>query len=236
MRHQTDRIVPEVFLAGVDGSGKTAARDLLISRFDRNYKILTNHDELFVYSNGKKQPALKRSCFKATNRLKTIAEGSRLTGLLSLLNFVARCLESRLAKKYSQVDLILYETDTVLHPAAFFALHFPWIKRINSSTRFKILHALFGPKKGSVTFYLDTDSHTAVERIKKRNTKTDSHENIQDLQKLKEEFDAMVHLASRNDLQFVTIDTNNKTVESVVSEIERVLQEKLALHGEAVGR
>ena len=228
-RQQAPRVAREIFVTGIDGSGKTAARNSLISRLDDRYKILSNEDELYIHFKGNKERVLNSRFRKIISLLKSLQNNYPLRGLLSLLNFTSWCLESNYLKRCADVDLILYETDRVLHPAAFSAFYFPWIRRFNRSTRFKIFHALFGPRKNSVTFYLDTDSRTASDRIERRSTPRDSHENATDLEILKREFDEMVRIASTTRLQIVSIETNNRTVEAVVSDMETVLKDKLGV-------
>jgi hypothetical protein len=228
-RYPTTRhAIITIFVAGIDGSGKTAALELLISRLERNYRILRNHDGMYLYYRGEKKQALKYSWFKAACWLKRIAP-ARLRGLFSLLTFTARHLEEEYVKRHAGVDLVVYETDTVLHPAAFAAFHFPWLKVFKSNLRFKILHWLFGRRKNSVTFYLDTDSGTAMERIRTRNTAADAHENFADLERLKGEFEDLVRAANDHNVRIVRIDTNNRTVGAVVSEMEAVLRDRLAI-------
>ena len=226
--HTTAHLIPEIFVAGIDGSGKTAVLSLLITRLSAKYRILTNQDGLCLHYRGENTRILKHSWFKATYWLKS-SSNRRMRGLLSLLTFTARQLESKYLKRHGKIDLIVFETDTVLHPAAFSALHFPWIKRVNGRLRFRIFNGLFGPRKNFVTFYLETDSHIALERILKRDTAADPHENIIDLEILRNEFDHMVNIAAKFNIQIDRIDTNLRTVESTVNEMERILKEKLAV-------
>jgi thymidylate kinase len=219
----------EIFLTGIDGSGKSAALDSLISRLDGRYRILSNGDELYVHFKGQKNRASKWGLHTVIDRLKGRPRYFPLRGLLSLLSFAARCFEAAYLKRYGNIDLLLYETDTVLHPAAFSAFHFPWIRRIDRGVRLKILQALFGPPKNSLTFYLDTDFHTANDRIVRRSKAPDPHENVRDLEILKREFDDVVRIASVKDTRIIRINTNNRSIDAVVNEMETALKEKLAI-------
>jgi thymidylate kinase len=88
---------------------------------------------------------------------------------------------------------------------------------------------LFGPPKNSLTFYLDTDFHTANDRIVRRSKAPDPHENVRDLELLKREFDDVVRIASVKDTRIIRINTNNRSIDAVVNEMEAALKEKLAI-------
>jgi thymidylate kinase len=86
---------------------------------------------------------------------------------------------------------------------------------------------LFGSRKGCVIFYLYADSNIAVERIKKRGKHVHAHENVNDLYRLKEEFDKTVVLATKRGLDIVKINAGYKSAEDVVNEMEIIVKQKL---------
>ena len=81
-------------------------------------------------------------------------------------------------------------------------------------------------KKDLIIFYLNTDPHIAVERINKRDIPIEPHENERDLAEIKKEFDKIVNVALQSGLEIVKIDTNDKAMEEVTSELELALNKK----------
>jgi thymidylate kinase len=149
--------------------------------------------------------------------------------LFVIFRFLANFLVTQYAKFRDKTDIIICETDTVLHPSVYVTYYHPWTKKLKNSIRFQILNRLFGPRKNFVIFYLDTDPTIAMERIQKRNTTFDRHENIDDLRMLKTDLDAVVEVALKSGVQIVKIDTNGKTRSSICRDMERVLRERFSL-------
>lgn len=146
-----------------------------------------------------------------------------------LCHFLYKVLISKYISRSVEADFVIYDTDMLLHPVVYSTLHFPWIERFNQVARFKVLYRLFGIKRNGIIFFLDTDPSVALERILKRSRSRDPHENPRDLEHLKRKFDALLAVASKSGLDIVRINTNDRSLGSIVSEVEIVLRQKFAL-------
>jgi len=221
----------KILFAGIDGSGKSTCMDLLISRLQSRYSIMKigNYDPYFFYK-GEKKPAVKYRYYKIMDYIRPIAKKYRFYSVFLIFNFIYKFLISKYLELFKRSDMIVYDTDTLLHPAVYITYHMPFSKMIKSSLRFKICSMLFGSKRNFSIFYLDTEPEVAIKRIHRRaETGVDihSHENIRDLKTLKKEFDNMLEVASENGFEIFKINTNEKSLEEVVKEIQIILEKKL---------
>ncbi len=230
MRQKSPQLPLKIFFAGIDGSGKSTCLELLLSRLNENYRILkigTGSPQIFW--KGKKETIINKFFYPESGHTPSLYESHHLRGLFIIFRFLANFLVTQYAKLRDKTDIIICETDTILHPSVYVTYYHPWTKKLKNSIRFKILNRLFGPRKNFVIFYLDTDPTTAMERIERRNTTFDRHENIDDLRMLKTSLDAVVEVALKSGVEVVKIDTKGKTRNSVCRDMERVLREKFSL-------
>ena len=219
----------KILFAGIDGSGKSACLDSLISSLDRRYRVLKigPSSPQFIFR-GKKEKLFNNFLYDQTGA-GAFLHTRYFRGFLVISRFLANFVITQYAKLRGKTDIIMYETDTVIHPSVYVTYYHPWTKKLKNNLRFHLVNRLFGPKRNSVIFYLDTDPTIAMERIRKRNTTFDRHENIDDLRMLKTGLDGMVELALKSGVQIVKIDTNRKTQSAVCQDMERVLREKFSL-------
>lgn len=220
----------KILFAGIDGSGKSACLDLLISRLDSRYSILKigNYDP-YIFCNGVKYLAIRYKLYKIVDYIRPISMKYRFHGMFLILNFIYKFLVSKYLELLKKSDLIMYDTDIFLHPAVYITYHFPFSRMIKNSIRFRIVSILFGSKKNFSIFYLDTEPEVAMERILKRGADIHAHENIGDLTKLKKEFDNMLEVALENGFQVFKINTNDKSLIEVVDEVQIRLEKNLPM-------
>lgn len=222
----------KILFAGIDGSGKSTCMDLLISRLQSRYSIMKigNYDPYLFYK-GKKEPAVKYRYYKIMDHIRPIAKKYHFYSLFLVFNFTYKFLISKYLELFKKSDIIIYDTDTLLHPAVYITYHISFTKKINSALRLKICSMLFGSRRNFSIFYLDTDPEVAMKRIHKRaETGVDihSHENIMDLRTLKSEFDSMIEVASENGFEIFKINTNERNLDEVVREVQTLLEKKLS--------
>lgn len=227
-----DLVMPrpvKILFAGIDGSGKTTCLESLISSLDKRYRVLKigpGCPQLFF--RGQKKKLFNNFLYKPTDD-SLFLHKHYLRGILVPFRFLSNFAITQYAKLRGKTDIIMYETDTVIHPSVYVTYYHPWTKRLKNSIRFQMVNRLFGPRRNFVIFYLDTDPTIAMDRIQKRNTTFDRHENIDDLRMLKTELDDVVEVALKSGVQVIKIDTNGKTRKSVCQDMERVLREKFFL-------
>jgi len=231
LRHETHLRVPlKVLFAGIDGSGKTSCLHLLISRLESHYKILKiGNCDPYIFFQGEKTLLVKSSWYQKIDQLRTISLKYHFHGVFLLFNFLYKYMLSKYLETYKDTHIIMYESDTLLHPAVYITYHFPWTKKVNSRLRFRLVNGLFGSKNRFIIFYLDTDPSIATERIVKRNIDIQGHENRRDLEVLKNEFENILKEAVDSGLEIVKIDTNTRNLEAVADEMEIVLRERFAV-------
>ena len=222
----------KVLFAGIDGSGKSTCLDLLISKLESKYSILKiGNCDPYIFFKGEKKSAIKYRSYKIMEYIRPISVRYRFYGIFLLLNFTYKFLLSKYVELLKKSDLIMYETDTLLHPAVYITYHMPFSRMITNGSRFKICSFLFGAKRNFSIFYLDAKPEVAMERIHKRAEKGDDihgHENTRDLTKLKKEFDSMLEVASENGFEIFRINTNHKSLDEVAKEVQIILEEKLS--------
>jgi len=222
------RIREKVLFAGIDGSGKTTCLNLMVSKLEDRYSIIKigNHDPYFFYQ-GTRRCAVKNKLYKIINWLRPMSKRLRCYGLFLIVNFTYKYLLAKYVEWFKKSDIIMYETDVLLHPIVYIRYHFPFSRWISGTLRFKIVKTLFGQGKNCSIFYLDTLPEVAMGRILSRGRDIHEHENTRDLEKLKVEFDSILEIAQANDFNIVRINTNGRSLEEVSNEIQGILEEKL---------
>jgi hypothetical protein len=217
-----------ILFAGIDGSGKSTCLDFLIDKLDGQYRIVKigPSGPLFL-CNGTKKKMFDNFLYSPTGLAAAVYENRYSRGVFIAFRFVCNLIVAQYLRCRPEADLIMHESDTLLHPAVYITHYASWAKRLSAGARFSIVHRLFGPKKNFVIFYLAADAGTAMERIKRRNTTFHRHENLHDLKILKTELDAVVDVALKKGVEIVKIDTNGRSEESVCEEITGIVKERL---------
>lgn len=220
----------KVLFAGIDGSGKSSCLDAVIKRLEPEFSILkiSNYDPCFYYK-GKQTPAFKLKLHSIMDYIRPMSVKYKFYGIFLLINFTYKYVLSKYLELFKKSNIIIYDTDLLLHPAVYITYHFPYSKMVNNSLRFKIVSSLFGSKKKSMIFYLDTKPEIAMERIQIRGIEIHSHENLEDLEKLRMEFDKVLQVAIKGGYQIFRIDTNARTLNEVVDEVQSIIERNL--HG-----
>lgn len=219
---------PKVLFAGIDGSGKTTCMDLVLKRMDPRYHVLrigVSGPELVAGGRGEKliSPAAQRRIRQLGARMRRV----HLYGVFLIFHFTYKFLFARWFEIFQEADLVVYETDTLLHPAAVLTYHFPLARRVSPGWRLRLLGLVFASRKTSLRFYLDVTPETAVQRIERREREeglaAEPHENLDDLRALRAEFEELVTAAEEIGYRIVRIDVNDKDPDAVRDEIERSL-------------
>jgi thymidylate kinase len=82
--------------------------------------------------------------------------------------------------------------------------------------------------KGNYTiFYLDVEPEVAMERICKRGSPIQPHENVRDLGTLRNEFADIIEIALKYGFEIFRINTNVKNLEEVTDEVHSIIEKKL---------
>jgi hypothetical protein len=220
----------KIFFAGIDGSGKSTCLEFLLSKFAKHYRVLKiGPSGPFMFCNGTKKKLCDSFLYSPNGGGQRVHENPYFRGVLITLRFLSNFLIAHYIKFRAGADVIMYESDTVLHPCVYITYHAPWVKQLSMQTRFSIIYRLFGPTKNFLIFYLDVDPVTALERIHRRDTTIQSHENIHDLGILKRELDRVVEIALKKGVEIVRVDTNSRSWESVRDEIDDIIKERFSL-------
>jgi hypothetical protein len=218
----------KLFFSGIDGAGKSACADLLTTKLASKYRIVrAGSGDFYLYFKGRKCLVAKRRLFRKSELLRTRL-GHHFYGVFLLLNFLYKAVTVLHVNLFTKPDLLIYEGDAILHPAAYITYHFPITRYVNRRLRLGVLGILFGFRKRSVRIYLDVDPEVAMERINKRGSDGGSHENLQDLTQIKAELDRLVELAVNDGFDILRIDTNFKSVDEVARDIELMVDCKLS--------
>ena len=210
----------EVFIAGIDGCGKSTLRGVLATRLERKYRVLVRRgDKYCLLHQGSTRELPDLKIVSRVDQFKKKREGSALKPLLLPLSFFSHWLQLRSIKRCADPDVIIHETDRVLHPLAYGALHFSFFGIIPRCYRVAIMSWLFAPSGAYCTYYLGVEPSAALERITKRGVPLQAHENLRDLALIKAEFAHLIPIAMRSGMDVVSIDTNCKSIACVRDEI-----------------
>lgn len=232
-------MIHKILFAGIDGSGKSTCLDLLISRLESKYSIikigeyrctktgLWNNDPHIFFKGQRKLYITNRSS-TIMGYIRPVSKRYHFYGIFLIANFVYKYLLAKYVEICQKCDLLMYETDILLHPAVYITYHFPFSRKITNSLRFKVVKILFGSQRNCSIFYLDTEPAAAMERIHKRGADVHEHENPRDLHELKKEFDNMVEVARKGGFRIFRINTNDKAVDEVVDDVEVILEKELS--------
>lgn len=217
-----------VLFAGIDGSGKTTCLNLLIPRMESKYSItkIGNCDP-HIHYRGESKSFFRHRYYSVIERIRPLSIKYHFHSLFLIFNFTYKLLVSKYAEVSTHTDLIMYETDTLLHPAVYINYHLPFTRLISAKLKFKLLSLVFGSKNNSSIFYLDTAPEMAMERIHRRASHINAHENTRDLTKLKKYFEIVQEVAIREGYAIFRIDTNNKSLDEVAREVERIVETKM---------
>jgi hypothetical protein len=215
----------KVLFAGIDGSGKSSCMEAVIERLESEYNILkiSNYDPCIFYK-GKKTPAFKFKTYSILNYIRPISVKYKFFRIFLLINFTYKYVLSKYLEISKKSNFIIYETDLLLHPVVYITYHFPYSKLLNKTLGFKLVSLFFGSKKKSIIFYLDTKSEIAMDRIRKRGNEIDPHENLEDLENLRLEFNKVLQVALDCGYEIYRIDTNKKNLNAVVDEVQLILE------------
>jgi len=225
-------MIQKILFAGIDGSGKSTCLDLLISRLESQYSIIkVGNGDPYLYFRGERRLAIKNRCYWIMSYMRPISKRYHFHGLFLIGNFLYKFLLLKYVELLKTCDLIMYETDVLLHPAVYITYHFPFSKRITPNLRLKLVNMLSGSKRNCSIFYLDTDPELAMERIYERGADIHEHENPRDLCTLKREFDSIVEVALKNGFRIFRISTNHKTMDEVADDIQMILETRLSRAG-----
>ena len=151
----------------------------------------------------------------------------RFYTLFLALKFVYKLVLTKYLLLFSRSDLVIYEVDTLLHPAVYITYHLPFMRRIDRNWIFRIVRLAFGSPKNVSIFYLDTPPDVAMTRILERKREISPHENLQDLARLKCEFDRVIEIASRSGFDVKVAKTASLDAHEVVDQIELILEQTL---------
>ena len=220
----------KILFAGIDGSGKSTCLDLLISRLDSYYSIIKidifGHYRFFK---GEKRSVFNHRYYKIMENLRTISKKHNLYRAFLIINFIYKLVLTKIIEILNKCDLLMYSTDLFLHPAVYVTYYFPFTRKVKASFRFYIFNILFWSKRNFTIIYLDTNPEVAMARIRRRGSEIDAHEKIEVLKKLKQEFDNIIGIASRNGFEVISIKTDDKNLEEVTDEIQAILGEKISI-------
>jgi len=220
----------KILFAGIDGSGKSTLADLLTSKLSKKYRVLKiGNRNSYILHNCEKKEVVTYKWYELIDHMRILSKKIHMYGIFLVFNISYKYIASKYMINFSRVDMIMYETDTLLHPAVYMTYHFPLTKKLSPHIRFKIVKILFGFKKNFLIFYLDIDPSIAMERIHRRDVPIQPHENCEDLEVLRNEFVNVLNAASKDGFEIIRINTDKKNLETLIGEMERVLQEKLIL-------
>jgi hypothetical protein len=182
-----------------------------------------------MFCNGIKKKLCDNFLYSAAGGGRRFYENPYLRGVFITLRFLCNFVMAQYLRFRVGADVIMYESDTLLHPCVYITYYAPWFKRVSIRSRFSIIHHLFGPKRNFIIFYLDADPVTAMERIRGRDTAVQRHENIHDLGILKRELDCVVEVALTKGVEIVRINTNGRSWNSVREEIAGILKGRFSV-------
>jgi hypothetical protein len=165
-------------------------------------------------------------------RLGTRVRGGPLYGFWLICNHLYKFFAEKYFSWFEKYDVVFYETDTMLNPAAYLAYHFPALSRyFPAGRRFGLMSAIFGSPKRTLIFYLDVDPKVSMERCTKRdaqgNGAIEPHQTLQTMEMLRREFSKITQAAIAKGYTLLAIDTTQLTLDQVTAQAEAALRKRL---------
>jgi thymidylate kinase len=222
----------KVLFSGIDGTGKTTCLDLVVDRLEADHRVLrVGGSAYFLSFQGVREPLISRKLQRRIFGIGRVADRVHLYGIYLIFNFLFKFISSRYFQFSRKADVVMLETDTLLHPAVVITYHFPWLRRLSPKWRFRTASALFGSRRNTLIVYFEADPAVSVQRILQREilsgTEVQPHENLEDLKMLEQEFEAVLRVASEAGYDVVRVDTNERSAEQVAKEVEAELRKRL---------
>jgi len=222
----------KVLFSGIDGTGKTTCLDLVADRLQSQHRVLrVGGTAYFLAFQGVKEPLISRKLQHRIHRIGSAARRVHLYGVYLVFNFLFKFGSSKYFQFARTADVVMFEADTLLHPAVVITYHFPRLRRLSPKWRFRATSALFGSPRGSLIVYFKADPEVSVDRICQREiregTAVQPHENVEDLKMLEREFEAVLQVAAEAGYDIVRVDTNERSAEQVANTVEAELRKRL---------
>jgi thymidylate kinase len=222
----------KVLFAGIDGTGKTTCLYALLDRMDPAWRVLKiGFSGTYLVHGGERRRLVSQAL---QERIEAIGEGSRrfrLYGVFLIFNFLWKYALSKYLQLSQRADVVMFETDTLLHPAVYLTHHFAFARKIPPRWRFRVVSWLFGRRRGTLILYLEADPAVSVERVERREREkgipVEPHENLRDLSALKLEFERMVAAAVAAGYRVVRIDTTHRSSDEVTALAQQALASAL---------
>ena len=222
----------KILFAGIDGTGKTTCLDALVSVIDPTHCVMrVGSSGYFLTHRGVRRELVSRELQDQIDRIGQRARRWRIYGFFLIVNFLFKFLSSKYFQAVRDADVVMFETDTLLHPAVVITYHFPFMRRVSAKVRFRAVRLMFGGRRNTTIVYFEANPATSVERILRREAETgmpvEPHENLEDLTALKEEFEKVVEAAIAAGYDVVWVDTNDHSAEEVARIVEQALRDRL---------
>lgn len=228
----------KVLFAGVDGTGKTASLNALVPRLDAHYRVLRLGNSGYFWSHrGLDEPLIGPRVLAQIDRARELANRFHLYGVFLVGVFLFKFLVAKYFERFRDVDLVMHESDPLIHPTVFVGYHFPWLRRTSLQWRFRTLSRLIGSPRKTLILFLEADVSVSLARVERRTAEggppLDPHENFEDLTALKADFDETVRSAEREGYSVLRVDTSTKSVDEVASQIDSAIRDRLSGRSES---
>ena len=110
-----------ILFAGIDGSGKSTAADLLATRLEARHSVtrVVNKAATLVV-NGEKRVVFRRF-YHMIETCRPISRKLHVYGLFLIVKYLYKFVVSKYLARFHQSDFLVFEIDTLLHPAVYMA-------------------------------------------------------------------------------------------------------------------
>jgi len=243
MNKITNEMPFEVTITGIDGSGKSTTISDLVDRLSPHYVVAHSGRPSYVDGPDMNQRKyLFESSISSIDRMHEIGDELESKSAIALANIVNVALWGRRHEKiikYYNPDIIFSGRHRTVDSAVYSTYYFPLTTQLPHTMRTSIAEGITKTGQPDLFVYLDIAPETAVKRIESRiekeNLKPETirpkwkhmHENPEDLECLKEEYERILSRYKNLGWNIHTINVEESPQNEVVDKIEELIYKRI---------
>lgn len=234
----------EVTVTGIDGSGKSTTISYLVDRLAKDYVVAHSGRPAYIFG-----PEMDQRKYLFENSINSIDKVNELGDMIESKTAVAMAnivnvlawgrRHKKIIKEYAP-DIIFSGRHRTIDSAVYSTYYFPGTSNLPHTMRTTIAEEITRTGQPDLLVYLNITPDAAVrrinDRIEKENQETElvrpkwkhMHENPNDLEMLKKEYEKILRYYDKLGWNIQVIDVEKVSQNEVVDKVEKLIREELS--------